>query len=259
MKYYVASDIHGFFDEFESALENAGFFDDLAQHKLIICGDLFDRGKQANRLQEFIYGLLKKDEIVLVKGNHEDLATALCDDLTSGKDVWSIAGAHFKNGTVDTFLQLTGSTLSDLYSYPDKVAAKVRNTPYFRLIIPSMTDYFETQKYVFVHGWLPCVFEESADGSLNHADWRNASEREWQAARWENGMLMAYNGFIEKGKTVVCGHYHASYGHARIERSSPEFGEGADFSPYYGTGIIAIDGCTSYSGRVNVIVLSDEQ
>lgn len=60
-------------------------------------------------------------------------------------------------------------------------------------------------------------------------------------------------------KTVVCGHWHASYGHARLEKKCSEFGPDADFSPYYGSGIIALDACTAHSRKVNVLVLEDEE
>lgn len=56
-------------------------------------------------------------------------------------------------------------------------------------------------------------------------------------------------------KTVVCGHRNASYGHAVLDGNGTEFEEDADFSPYYGKKVIAIDACTAYSGKVNCIVL----
>ena len=62
----------------------------------------------------------------------------------------------------------------------------------------------------------------------------------------------------EKEKTIVCGHWHSSWGHCRLEGKCSEFGKDSDFSPFYAEGIIAIDGCTAYSGRVNCIVLEDE-
>ena len=36
-----------------------------------------------------------------------------------------------------------------------------------------------------------------------------------------------------------------------------EYGEDADFSPYYEKGIIAIDASTANSGKVNCIVIKD--
>ena len=58
-------------------------------------------------------------------------------------------------------------------------------------------------------------------------------------------------------KTIVCGHWHTSYGHSKYEHKGTEFGEDADFSPYYGPGIIAIDACTAFSGKVNCLVIED--
>ena len=42
-------------------------------------------------------------------------------------------------------------------------------------------------------------------------------------------------------KTILCGHWHCSYGHFKYEHRGSEFGPDADFSPYYGEGVIALD------------------
>ncbi|MBO4554651.1 MAG: hypothetical protein J5713_02605 [Clostridia bacterium] len=55
----------------------------------------------------------------------------------------------------------------------------------------------------------------------------------------------------------MCGHYHASYGHANIEHKGSEFGEDADFEPFEADGILAIDACTALSHKVNCIVIED--
>ena len=54
MKFFVSSDIHGFFDEWQLALNNAGFDINNPNHKIIICGDLFDRGRQSKEIVNFI-------------------------------------------------------------------------------------------------------------------------------------------------------------------------------------------------------------
>ena len=41
------------------------------------------------------------------------------------------------------------------------------------------------------------------------------------------------------------------------ENKGSEFGPDADFSPYYGPGMIALDACTAFSRKVNVIILDD--
>ena len=63
----------------------------------------------------------------------------------------------------------------------------------------------------------------------------------------------------EDDKTIICGHWHTSYGHSRYEGKGSEFGEDADFSPYMAPGIIALDACTAYSGIVNCIIIEDEE
>ena len=70
-------------------------------------------------------------------------------------------------------------------------------------------------------------------------------------------MDAARAGVIEDDKTIICGHWHCSYGHSNFEGRGSEFGEDADFSPYYGKGIIALDACTARSKKVNVIVVED--
>ena len=64
-------------------------------------------------------------------------------------------------------------------------------------------------------------------------------------------------GIIESGKTIVCGHWHCSFGHARYEHDGSEFESNANFTPYRANGIIALDACTALSGKVNCIVIED--
>ena len=71
MKYFVSADIHGFFDEWMSALKKNDFDIDNQQHKIVVCGDLFDRGRQPKQIIDFV--LAHKNKIILIKGNHEYL------------------------------------------------------------------------------------------------------------------------------------------------------------------------------------------
>lgn len=92
---------------------------------------------------------------------------------------------------------------------------------------------------------------------LYRDDWREADVGAWKLARWINGMDAAQ--YWKEEKTVVCGHWHTSYGHAKYMHKGTEFGSDADFSPYYAPGIIAIDACTAHSGKMNVLVIEDEE
>ena len=252
MRYYVTADVHGFFTQTAAALERAGYFADTEPHKLVILGDLFDRGKEAKEMQSFVLDLMDRNEVILIRGNHEDLFVEMVTT-----DHGLAYDHHVRNGTFDTALQLTGydPVLARLRNYDFADAAK--GTPLYQKIIPSMLDCYESPKYVFVHGWIPCIRERN--GSFRFvAEWRTADQQEWMKARWYNGMAAAAQGVTEEGKTILCGHWHTSFGHSCLEGKGPEFGAGADFSPYYGSGIIALDACTGYSGAVNCVVLEDE-
>lgn len=54
MKYFVSGDIHGFYDEWQSALKEKCFDISNPNHKIILCGDLFDRGHQPKEIIDFI-------------------------------------------------------------------------------------------------------------------------------------------------------------------------------------------------------------
>lgn len=145
MKYYVVADVHGFYSALKNELQEKGFFSDKEPHKLIVCGDLFDRGKEAAELQKFMVDLIDRGEVILVKGNHEEL---LLDLLNSWHRSSYSEGHHNSNGTVDTVLQLTGSTTADLYDNPREVYLKMRETPFIKKILPAMVDYCETQNHI---------------------------------------------------------------------------------------------------------------
>ena len=263
MKYYVVSDVHGFYSQLEKALRIQGFFDDKEPHKLIVCGDIFDRGPEAIKLQQFILQLIEKDEVILIKGNHEDLA----QDLLDFAQVYFYNprklenSHHYHNGTVNTFLQLTSMFLEEAVADVDLFVEKAKRTPYMANIMPKMLDYFETGHYVFVHGWIPCCAYNYGGHYIYEnyrSDWRDSTSKEWEKARWYNGMECAcLHKILEPNKTIICGHYHCSYGHCKFGDAVEEFGKRADFAPFYAEGIIAIDACTAYSGQVNCIVIRD--
>ena len=256
MKYYIVSDIHGYYTELKQALDEKGFFSDTFPHKLIVCGDVLDRGSEAKAVQQFMLDLMDKDEVVLIRGNHEDLMI----DLLYGWDKRSYLLSHHRsNKTVDSVLQLTDSHYI-LDDNKDEVKEKLSNTPFIHKIIPAMVNYYETNKYIFVHGWIPCnKFRENRYCDRYEAidDWRNASPEDWYFARWRNGMEAWNAGIKEQGKTIVCGHWNCSYGHSVLEHKGSQYDEDADHSPFYGDGIIAIDACTPLSKKINCLVLED--
>ena len=257
MKYYVTADVHGYYTELMTALTESGYFEDEEPHKLIICGDLFDRGSGAKKLQDFMLDLLAENEVILIRGNHEDLAMELMNGWSRESYRMSY---HRSNRTIDTVCQLTDTFETDIYDDPKAVGDKFSASPYIQSIIPAMRDYFETEHYIFVHGWIPNRCIDLGQGNKLYEfpeNWREASDKDWADARWTNGMEAAHYGVIEKGKTIVCGHWHCSFGHCYYEGDGGEFNSTANFSPYYTEGIIALDACTPVSRKVNCIVIED--
>lgn len=267
MKLFCVSDIHSYFTPFKKALDNAGFDPNNKEHLLVVCGDVFDRGSGTCEVYEYLNNLTN---VVLVKGNHEDLM----------ERVWqrgTCASHDTSNGTQRTINSLFYK-YTDFIGSPDpiRVSEEILK-PFFR----KMVNYFETQHYVFVHGWIPCDVQtmpypwyQNNRPLKYNPDWRSASDEEWDAARWVNGINAGYvkkEKVLEPGKTIVCGHWHCSYGHywkavrAAIEAGgsifdakASEFGDNACFAPFEADGILALDACTAHTGKVNVVVLEDD-
>ena len=245
-KFFVVSDVHGFYDELRNALDDAGFDPENTDHYLISCGDNFDRGPQNLEVQKFF---IRTPRTILIRGNHEDLFVELIT-VDEGRPY----SHHKSNGTYDTALQLTGfdPVMASIRNYDFADAAK--NTPFYKKIIPAMLDYFETEHYVFTHAWVPSILNR--DKSYSYiTSWREADGAQWEQARWLNGIDAAQT--ADEEKTIICGHWHTSYGHSKYENKGSEFGDDADFTPYYGPGVIGIDACTAHSGMVNCLVIDD--
>lgn len=258
-KYFAISDVHSFYDAMMTSLTNAGFDKSNPDHKVIICGDLFDRGPDAIKCFEFIDQLAELDRLVYVCGNHEDLLLICLTDMINTRRV---ADHHISNGTLDTIVQFTGMNKYDLMMGNfDEQELLTKMMPVLEMITYNTEDYFEVGDHVFVHGWIPCKQTRVSYATTlfeNIDDWRNG---DWGRARWINGIEAAYRGAILPDKTIVCGHFHCSYGWGKIKMERKEFPSKArddwakSFEIYTNDGIVAIDACTAFTGFVNCYTL----
>lgn len=246
MKFFVISDIHSYYTPMITALNESGFDKTNPEHTLVVCGDSFDRGTQSIEVLEFLNSVERK---VLIKGNHDDLLM----ELLNGR-MPKPTDTH--NGTTETIFQLgynAGTTKFSDYC----IEAYQKYTPLYN----QMVNYFETENYIFVHSWIPT---KEQPYNVNNPDltemvfdenWRSADEERWKAARWVNPYIFALAG-LKPDKTIVFGHWHTSWPRARLY-GGYEYTDKADFSIFYGDGYIGIDAMTSYSGKVNVLVIED--
>ena len=246
-KFFVVSDIHSFYTPLKTALDAAGFDPNNKDHWLVVCGDAFDRGDESFEVLHFLMSLERK---ILIRGNHEDLLEDCC---RRGFPEWHDSS----NGTRKTIQDIGGVGNGIAFDECCQITWD-KMSGYRNLLV----DYFETEKYIFVHGWIPCIKTKGLyDIDKYNPNWRKCNDSEWEDARWTNGIERAMDGIIEPGKTIVCGHWHCSLGHlydAEDKFSASEFGETAVWDPWYHDGCIAIDRCTAHTGEVNVLVLEDE-
>lgn len=245
MKIFAVSDVHGFTSILRRNLSEVGFEVNNPNHLLVLCGDLFDRGTEAKDMLKFIHEI---DNKIMIKGNHEDL---MQDMITREYPL----SHDIHNGTYDTALQLAFDR-----SIGDVNYAKLYGI--FDNLCSQMVDFYETTRYVFVHGWIPVTVKDNLPNHYTrnrdfefNPEWRTKGD--WKSARWLSPVEMYKSGFVVPNKTIVCGHWHTSAAHSLLHNEGTEWGPDANFKPFYDEGIIMLDACTAYSGICNVVILED--
>lgn len=245
-KFYIISDVHGYYLEMLQALDEAGFDPNDENSWLVSCGDEMDRGPDPEGVINYIMSLPRA---IWIKGNHQ----SLMEDLITREYPCS---HDWHNGTMQSVLSLApdAKTQSEAFTI-----AYEKTKSFFNKAI----NYLELKNYILVHSFIPL---KSLDDSPKYytknrkfefnPDWRHAHYNEWEEARWGNPYELAEQGLLPD-KTLVFGHWHTSWPRHKYENKS-EWDKGADFSPYYGNRYIGIDACTAYSGKVNCIVIEDE-
>lgn len=277
-KYFVVSDVHGFLSILKNALKKAGWQQNNPDHILVVAGDLFDRGNEAEELLHFVQDL--GDRFIYIRGNHEDLLEDCVYQLSTGMN---IGEHHFSNGTVGTVAQFCNINEFELFSCFSLNRYLVYNKmkPILEYIRDKAVDYVEIGDYIITHGWIPVIplrtdiYGRPTKYSFD-PDWNNkpgedatieeidAYNKKWDRARWLNGMDCWKQGITIPGKTIVCGHYHCSWGWSHIKQKYKEWPDKSkkdfsnSFQPFIDEGIVAIDACTAYSGICNVFVIDEE-
>ena len=273
--YFICSDIHGFYDEWHLALREAGFSEKDPNHVLIVLGDIFDRGSKPYEVYRFLRRL-PENRRILVRGNHELLIAELVDR------GFPLSYDHH-NGTFKTLMALCPNYMKDLkkaYSMSfaeyerqrERLEGRLFENKRLRTILSWLdshewVNYYETEHYIFVHSFIPV--HESDFGGSYFPSWRTqATPKEWKDATWGCPWRQYLDGLfdeeIKKGKTLVCGHWHTSDFYNNLDgRNNPDFVHETRDCPIYRSerylGLIGLDACTALSGRVNVLVLSENE
>lgn len=248
---FCLADVHGFYDEMMSTLDSNGFDINNNDHIIVHCGDLLDRGSKPLECLQFINSIPNNRKI-LIRGNHEDLLEELFH-----RGYWMMHDVH--NGTDKTVCDI-----ANMYGPFDRekiyaAIMKCSENKELQQYLDSVVDYAEIGDYIFVHGWIPTTHNNGIPIYKYEIDsWR---EGNWEKARWLNGMKKWSQGYTLENKTIVCGHYHTSWGHTFLHNFGVEWDDEyyidssddvrAHFEPFIDKGIIALDQCVAYSGIMN--------
>lgn len=245
---YAVSDIHGCCTELEDALYEAGFVANDEQHLLIVCGDCFDRGEENREVFDFLNSVKNK---IMIRGNHEDMLGILLDQRMMGR-------GGFSNGIDRTFHSFFGENVigkPDMFyrfSYRLHLEDGEDTVRALKRFINDTYDYFETDHYIFTHGWLPVNLWSDGTCSVKR-DFRYARPDFWNRARITEWFRAYGAGAVLKGKTIVCGHRSARFGCLIDYNRDP-----SDFFVFRADGIAVLDASTVQSGKVNVLVIENE-
>lgn len=280
IKYFCVSDIHSFYTPLMKALEDKGFDINDDTHKLIICGDAFDRGDETVKVFDFMKLLKSKNRLIYIRGNHEDLLDDCLYEISLGKTPGS---HHFSNGTVKTICMICQESEWIVYNPSNTNIDLIneRTKELVSFIRDTCIDYFELGNKIFVHSWIPLkdsswghYFRAARYSGYDEAwnvDPKTLSTSElilnrdrWKVARWVNPFVQWKDKNYPEDKTIVFGHWHCSeyWGTYKFERkpfpqkNSPNWLK--SFEPAIDDHIIGIDACTTYSGIVNCVVFDEE-
>ncbi len=179
-------DIHGCYELLLNLVERNIIFDPY-EDRLVFLGDYLDRGADSKEVVDYVLGLKKNypGNIVLLKGNHEDLAlramrcTGDEEACANAKLLWHLNGGQ---ATVKSFQGIE----------------KARQTliPFIR----SLELYHETEEHIFVHAGIP--YGKSPETA-------SSDEMLWDRSHSYNGRKTLIVGHspkseIERLRNIIC-------------------------------------------------------
>ena len=284
--YFVCSDIHGYFDEWMTSLNESGFDFDNKDHILVVLGDIFDRGRQPKEIYEFLKSF-PENRLILIRGNHEYL---LLDLVRRGYPL-----EHDEhNGTAQTLVDLCKDPYQvqkefilknkdkypndELYAISFKIYQDAIRELYTNDTIKAVVrwikskrwrNYFELGPYIFVHSFIPLKGRTNAysdESGTYYSNWREETDHKmWEDATWGCPYKLylhgCFDGELRKGKILVCGHWHtSSFYNDLIYKNEPDKKldikeENPIFKSQEYPGLIGLDTCTALTKKVNILKL----
>ena len=233
MRYFIVSDVHGHYDVLRNELSKNKFS---PSDRLIVIGDLFDRGKQSREVLIFLRNLWENSKCEIIMGNHD---VFLLDFLKENYSRVQFNIEH--NGFAETLMSLSGFNKVD-DNYQDIRAEIIKNFPYLQTWLESFPLFKETRNYIFVHGGI--------DGS--NPEWKKSTVRDFVWGRQFDLPKL-------DGKTIIAGHHRvATIRNKDLSDYDKLFLEDkSQFDILYCDGKILIDRFVEVSKELNILILND--
>lgn len=271
-KVFACSDIHGHYQETLQALQEAGWDENNENHLLIVCGDIFDRGRESWSVYKWLKRLTDEGKAIVTKGNHDDFLIDFMGELdfnhTYGyNDYAYLSGWNGVNETIDDFLHSTSeykmfalmyageeNTWDAFVKYARKEIKK--ENPGIVDWLNNLPDYYETKNYIFTHGSIdPFCYDWKNPYSEDEEFYDKPLDIRWRKCHWDDGTFLTKE-HKNTDKTVVVGHFGTGDLRSKWQVDTRDIN---DYSILKLGKKIFLDGCTILTKKVNVLVIDEEE
>ena len=251
MTYFVFADPHGNYEALLAAITEIGYDAANPKHQLIGCGDYFGRAAQSNsdcvNIWRYLTSLHHTNKQICIRGNHESI---LIDALERRQ----LTETDIYNGEHNTFASFLGrypnQIKRDFYLQFD--AAKVMINIGFLDWLESLPWYFETEHYIFTHGFVPLQWfgknwelSKLEDWEWNTSSWAKTPDYIWTLDRTHT----------KSDKTTMFGHWRANELNERFAGKWEE--KDGDIYVDKERKLIGLDTTTVLSHKVGCVIIED--
>lgn len=192
---YVIPDIHGNYDGLELLLNKITPLRKKTNDLIVFIGDYVDRSIKSKETLDLIINLksLYGDKIITLGGNHEEMMINALG-LVKENEIFEkkFTKLWLFNGGAETVMSYTGSSAFSRKKMLDSMP--IEHIEFLK----SCLDYYETDKYIFVHGGCD-PFKPLAEQSPSNLKWDRSLVNIAKAC-YLNNITTSWK------KTIICGH-----------------------------------------------------